>query len=67
MLVVYTDGLVHAGSRVGGPMDVCTSFEAMLEGQDPTPQDIADTLLAEAVALDDGRPADESAWWCLKC
>jgi len=41
------DGLVHAGERKGQPMDICTSFEAMLEGQDPTPQAVADTLLAE--------------------
>jgi len=66
MLVVYTDGLVHAGDRRGNPMDICTSFEAMLEGQDPTPQDVADTLLAEAVSLDDGRPGDDISVVVLK-
>ena len=59
VLVLFTDGLVHAGDRVGRPMDVCTSLQAMLEDQEPTPQAIADALLAEAVALDDGRPADD--------
>lgn len=58
-IVVYTDGLVHAGERTGRPMDVCTSFQAMLEDQDPTPQEIADALLNEAVRLDEGRPADD--------
>jgi serine phosphatase RsbU (regulator of sigma subunit) len=48
-LVVYTDGLIHAGERVGRPMDVCTSLKAMLEGQDPPSQGIADALLSEAV------------------
>jgi len=66
MLVVYTDGLVHAGGRKGQPMDILTSFEAMLEGQDPTPQAVADTLLAEAINLDDGRPADDISVVVLK-
>lgn len=58
-IVVYTDGLVHAGKRIGQPMDVCTSFQAMLEDQDPPPQEIADALLNEAVRLDEGRPVDD--------
>jgi len=58
-VVLYTDGLVHAGKRIGRPMDVCTSLQAMLEDQDPSPQEIADALLAEAVNLDEGRPADD--------
>ena len=66
MLVVYTDGLLNAGERKGQPMDICTSFEAMLEGQDPTPQAVADTLLAEAVNLDDGRPGDDISVVVLK-
>jgi serine phosphatase RsbU (regulator of sigma subunit) len=59
VIVVFTDGLVHAGDRLGRPMDVCTSVTAMLENQDPSPQAIADALLAEAVTLDEGRPADD--------
>jgi serine phosphatase RsbU (regulator of sigma subunit) len=66
VIVIYTDGLVHAGSRVGRPMDVCTSLKAMLEEQDPSPQAIADSLLAEAVTLDDGRPADDISVVVLK-
>ena len=65
-IVVYTDGLVHAGERVGRPMDVCTSLQAMLDEQDPSPQAIADTLLAEAVLLDEGRPADDISVLVLK-
>jgi hypothetical protein len=38
----------------------------MLEGQDPTPQAVADTLLAEAVHLDDERPADDISVVVLK-
>lgn len=58
-LIIYSDGLVHAGERIGRPMDVCTSLKAMLEDQEPAPQEIADALLAEAVNLDENRPADD--------
>jgi serine phosphatase RsbU (regulator of sigma subunit) len=66
VIVIYTDGLVHAGARVGRPMDVCTSLKAMLEEQDPSPQSIADALLAEAVNLDENRPADDISVMVLK-
>ncbi|MGA2488939.1 MAG: PP2C family protein-serine/threonine phosphatase [Anaerolineales bacterium] len=66
VVVIYTDGLLHAGSRIGRPMDVCTSLTAMLEDQDPSPQAIADALLAEAVALDEGRPVDDISVVVLK-
>jgi len=38
----------------------------MLEEQDPSPQAIADALLAEAVNLDEGRPADDISVVVLK-
>jgi serine phosphatase RsbU (regulator of sigma subunit) len=66
VIVIFTDGLIHAGERVGRPMDVCTSLQAMLEEQDPSPQAIADALLAEAVNLDEGRPADDISVVVLK-
>lgn len=58
-LVVYTDGLTHAGQRTGKSMDVCTDLEALLDDGNPTPQEIADTLLTHAYRLDDNRPADD--------
>jgi serine phosphatase RsbU (regulator of sigma subunit) len=66
VIVIYTDGLVHAGSRIGRPMDVCTSLKAMLEDQEPSPQAIVDALLAEAMALDEGRPVDDISVVALK-
>jgi serine phosphatase RsbU (regulator of sigma subunit) len=57
--VVYTDGLVHAGDRYGQPMDVCASLLELLEEEDPSPQMIADSLLEQALRLDQGRPADD--------
>lgn len=58
-VVFFTDGIVHAGSRRGAPMNVPTSLRAMFEDQEPHAQNIADALLAEAVRLDENRPADD--------
>lgn len=66
VIVLFSDGLIHAGERIGRPMDVCTSLKAMIEEQDPSPQAIADALLAEAVSLDEGRPADDISVVALK-
>ena len=65
-IVMYTDGLTHAGKRRGHPMDVCNAIQAMLEEQDPSPQELADALLAHAVNLDEGRPADDISVVALK-
>jgi len=58
-VVVYTDGLVHAGKRIGQPMDVGTTLRGLLEDGDPSPQDLANALLSQALRLDDNRPADD--------
>jgi serine phosphatase RsbU (regulator of sigma subunit) len=58
-IVIYTDGLTHAGKRRGLPMDIGATIQSMLEDQDPSPQMLADSLLAEAVSLDENRPADD--------
>lgn len=65
-VVLYTDGLVHAGERAGRPMDVSTSLKSILEDQEPTPQEIADSLLNEALRLDEDRPADDISILVLK-
>jgi len=57
--VAYTDGLAHAGSRTGESMDVVTFLQVMLEDEDPAPQMIADSLLENALKLDQGRPSDD--------
>lgn len=66
VIVIYTDGLVHAGKRRGTPMDVGATLRSVLEDQDPTPQMLADTLLAQAVSLDENRPADDISVLVLK-
>lgn len=66
IIVIYTDGLIHAGKRRGLPMDVGATVSSILEDQDPTPQELADMLLAEAVSLDETRPADDISVLVLK-
>lgn len=65
-IVMYTDGLRYAGERIGRPIDVCTTLEALLEDQDPSPQELADTLLAHAIRLDEGQPSYDMSVVVLK-
>ncbi len=58
-IVIYTDGILHAGDRYGQELDICTLLESLLEEQDPSSQEIADALLAHAIQLDQGRPNDD--------
>jgi serine phosphatase RsbU (regulator of sigma subunit) len=57
--VVFTDGIVHAGSRYSQSIDIPTCLKALLENEDPSPQFIADSLLENALNLDRGRAADD--------
>jgi serine phosphatase RsbU (regulator of sigma subunit) len=59
--VVYTDGLVHAGSRTGEHIDVPACLQTLIGDSSPSPQPdyIADELLAHALKLDRGRPVDD--------
>jgi serine phosphatase RsbU (regulator of sigma subunit) len=65
-IVIYTDGITHAGERRGMPMDVAETLQSLLEDQDPSPQTLADSLLAQAVRLDEDRPADDISVLVLK-
>src|SRR5688500_391064 len=66
IIVIYTDGLTHAGKRRGLRMDVGATIRAVLEDQDTGPQILADSLLAQAVSLDENRPADDISVLVLK-
>ncbi len=57
-VVLFTDGLVHAGSRTGEGLDVVTFLDGHLEGE-TDPQEITDDLLRAAMELDRGRPVDD--------
>jgi serine phosphatase RsbU (regulator of sigma subunit) len=65
-IVIYTDGLTHAGERRGNPMNVSEVIRSVLEDQDPTPQSLADLLLEHAVRLDENRPSDDVSVLVLK-
>ncbi len=58
-VVVFTDGLVHAGSYFGDSMDICTSVKVELEGENPSPTKMADSLMNHALKLDRGMPRDD--------
>ncbi len=58
-VVLFTDGLIHAGSRSGESLDVKTFLEAHIEEELTEPQIIADQLLSDAMQLDRGRPVDD--------
>ena len=64
-VVLFSDGISHAGERKGQPMNIPEAIQSMIE-QDPSPQYLADTLLAHAVKLDDNRPADDISVVVLK-
>ncbi|MBE2223978.1 MAG: SpoIIE family protein phosphatase [Anaerolineae bacterium] len=60
IIVVYTDGLRHAGSLSGtenyDPMAAMAQFVA---DNEVSPRVIADKLLADALAMENGRPRDD--------
>lgn len=59
-IIVFTDGLRHAGSLSGTDnYDPVAAFSRMHEAGITDAQTIADTLLAEAMAKDNGRPRDD--------
>jgi serine phosphatase RsbU (regulator of sigma subunit) len=59
--IAFTDGLVHAGSRSGKPMDIRRSIENLIKEQGLSAQTIADSLLSQALTLDQGRPVDDTS------
>jgi len=58
-IVLYTDGIQQAGQEIGLSIDICTNLEAILEEQEPTAQEVADSILSEAIRLDMNRPNDD--------
>jgi serine phosphatase RsbU (regulator of sigma subunit) len=57
--VVFTDGLLHAGDRTGRLIDLPRRIRQLAVAGPPDPARWADALLAEAVALEEGRPGDD--------
>ena len=58
-VMVTSDGVVHAGERRGTPFDLRAFLEQQLAVAWPAAQPLADATLAQAMALEDGRPRDD--------
>jgi len=58
-VVIYTDGILSSGKAYAIGLDVCTLLESMMDDQEPSSQTIADTILTEAIRLDQGHPNDD--------
>ena len=60
ILIVFTDGLRHAGSLSGnGSYDPIAAAQQMIANGVSNARTLADTLLAEANEMDNGRPRDD--------
>jgi serine phosphatase RsbU (regulator of sigma subunit) len=59
VVVVYTDGLEMAGARSSRVFDVPAAIRELTAGNEASAQQVADSLLEQALALDDGRPHDD--------
>jgi serine phosphatase RsbU (regulator of sigma subunit) len=60
IIVVFTDGLRHAGTLSGNERyDPLAALERLIAANICSPREIADILLAEAVERDNGRPRDD--------
>lgn len=58
-VIVFTDGLMHAGDRSGQRIQLEPLIKRILEEEPFDAQAWADALLDHAVALDQGRPGDD--------
>lgn len=60
MLCAFTDGILHAGSRIGQTLDVAAIL-AELHGTSAQAQTVADGLLMRAMEADEQRPVDDTS------
>ncbi len=60
-VVVFTDGVLDAGGRDGQSFDVAAFVEMKLRDASVSAQALADAILARAVEMDSGRPADDTS------
>jgi serine phosphatase RsbU (regulator of sigma subunit) len=59
VVVMFTDGLIHAGDRRGQRMDVVSRVRELAADTNRDPRHWADTLLSQALELDENRPVDD--------
>lgn len=60
-IVVFTDGVINAGARDGTPFDVAAFVEMKLRDGPASAPALADAILARAIEMDSGRPADDTS------
>jgi len=58
-VVLFTDGLLAAGQRYGGALDIPAAVRSLFDDRGCAAQSIADQLLAQALQLDQGRAGDD--------
>lgn len=58
-IVLLSEGFSRAGIHVHDQIDICTLIDSMLDDQNPSAQDIADTIILEALRLDEGQPQND--------
>ncbi len=66
VVVIYTDGLETAGSRSSRVFDVPQAVRELTARGDVSAQHLADSLLEQALALDEGRPHDDISVLALR-
>ena len=58
-LVLFTDGVFEAGELSGAAFDIAAWVARELQARPGPASDLADAILAQAIALDRGRPQDD--------
>jgi hypothetical protein len=66
VIVIYTDGLKTAGARSSHVFDVPAAVRELIPENNITAQQLADSLLGQALALDEGRPHDDISLLVLR-
>ena len=61
IVVVFTDGLVHAGSRSGRSIDIRNAIAEIQTDDDISAEMLCGKLLSAAVQLDEHRPVDDTS------
>lgn len=59
VLIAYTDGVLHAGDRIGKKLDILECISELLASKEVDPSAWSDYLLSKALEYDEGRPADD--------
>lgn len=66
LIVIFTDGVIHAGEKLKQNVDISMIMKSYSESENPSAQEIADSILTEALRLDQGRPNDDMSVVVLK-